>query len=151
MTTLPIPAGPTNREIIDLAWLGVGVSDNMFGRTEEEYAASAKILRAMMGEWPFDQLGYINEGVAGLRLGEESGIAQKWLSAVASCLAERIAASIGKSLSPETRRVKMTNYPRLCSAVGAPSAVEFGDATFAGAGQRRYGYGRTYFPASEAE
>ena len=149
MTTLPIPGGPTNREIIDEAWLSIGVSDNMFGRTAEEYASSAKRLRAMMGEWPFDQLGYINEDEPGLRLEEESGIAQKWLSAVASCLAERIAASIGKSLSPEARRVKMTNYPRLCSAVGAPSAVPFADATVRGAGHRRsfYGYGRTFYPA----
>ena len=151
MPVLPIPGGPTNREIIDEAWLGIGVSDNMFGRTAEEYASSAKRLRAMMGEWPFDQLGYINEDEPGLRLEEESGIAQKWLSAVASCLAERIAASIGKSLSPESRRVKMTNYPRLCSAVGNTTKVPYADATFAGAGQqrRRYGFGRTYFPASK--
>lgn len=151
MTVLPIPGGPTNREIIDLAWLGIGVSDNMFGRTMEEYASSAKILRAMMGEWPFDQLGYIREDEPGLRLEEESGIAQKWLSAVASCLAERIAASIGKSLSPEARRVKMTNYPRICSAVGAPTEVQFADATATGAGQRRSlsNYGQTYFPEAD--
>lgn len=148
MTTLPIPGGPTNREIIDEAWLGIGVSDNMFGRTPEEYASSGKRLRAMMGEWPFDQLGYIREDDPGLRLEEESGIEQKWLSAVASSLAERIAASIGKSLSPEARRVKVINYSRLCSAVGAPAAVEFGDATPMGAGQRRNSYASTYFPAS---
>ena len=150
MTEIPIPGGPTNREIIDLAYLNLGVSDNMFGRTPEEYASAAKQLRAMMGEHPFDQLGYVNDEEPGLRIEEESGIAQRWLSTVAASLAERIGPTIGKSLSSEARRVLRTQFPRLWSAVAAPVPVEYGDATFAGSGRRSLYGRRTYFPASVA-
>ena len=87
MTTLPIPAGPLNKEIIDLAYTVLGVSDAMFGRTDEEYASAMTMLRAMMGEWPFDQLGF-DTGDA--RVGSESGIEAKWLTAIGYSLATRI-------------------------------------------------------------
>jgi hypothetical protein len=149
VTTLPIPGGPTNREIIDLAYLALGVSDNMFGQPPEAYASAARQLRAMMGEWPFNLLGYINEEEPGLRVEEESGIAQSHLTAVAYALAEMIGAGIGKSLSAEARRLKNGSYSRLCSAVGRPPITKYGDVTFTGSGGRRWGYrGRTYFPAS---
>ena len=144
-TTLPIPAGPTNKEIIDRAYLALGISDGMFGRSAEEYSSAYAMLKSMMTEWPFDQLGYINEDGAGGRIEEESGIASKWLNAVALSLAEHIAASIGKTLAPETRKQKNIAYSRLCGAVHVPTPVEFGRGTALGSGWKR---GRTYWPVS---
>ena len=37
---LPIPTGPSNKAIIDRAYMALGLSDSMFGRTQEEYASA---------------------------------------------------------------------------------------------------------------
>src|SRR5690606_25386143 len=145
MTTgLPIPSGPTNKEIIDRAYQIIGLSDSMFGRTPEEYASAMLPLGGMMLEWPFDQLGFIFEDAAGLRPEEESGIDRKYLEAVAYALAERIAPTIGKTLPPEARKPKNTTYSALCAAVRVATPAEYADGTPMGAGHRHYG--RTYFP-----
>ena len=144
MTTIPIPAGPTIKEIIDTAFAAMGTSDAMFGHTEVEYQDAVISLNSMMSEWPFDQLGYIIEDAAGLRLEEESGIARQHMTAVAYCLAERMAPSFGKALPVEARKVKNTTYSRLCGAVQTIPDAQFADNTPRGSGHRYYG--RTYFP-----
>ncbi len=135
MTDIPIPSGPTNKQIVDRAWMAFGVSDAMFGRTEEEYAASILVLVGMMQDWPFDTLGYdASNPVAG----ERSGIAMRWLDAVALTLASRIAPAIGKQVSPDARRDQRAAYSRLCSTVGAASIPEaqYAPGTPVGAGHR---------------
>lgn len=144
-TTLPVPTGPTNKQIIDRAYQALGVSDTMFGRTPEEYGSAFALLRPMMAEWPFDQLGFISEDEAGSRVDEESGIAFKWLNAVALTLAEHIAAEIGKTMAPEARKQKNRAYSALCSAVAVIPRAEYADGTITGQGWKR---GRSYFPAA---
>lgn len=145
MTEIPIPSGPTNREIIDRAYQVIGLSDAMFGRTPEEYASAMLPLGGMMLEWPYSLLGYIYEDAAGIRAEEESGIARQWLDAVAYALAERLAPTIGKSLAPEARKVKNGLYSRLCTEVAAIPVAEFADGTARGAGSKR---SAVYFPAA---
>lgn len=146
-TELPIPSGPTNKEIIDRAYQVLGLSDSMFGRTPEEYASAMLPLGGMMLEWPYDQLGFIFEDAAGLRVEEESGIARKYLDAVAYGLAERLAPTIGKALPAEARKPKNTTYSRLCADVRVATPAQYAAGTPRGAGGRRY-LG-TYFPAAE--
>lgn len=143
MTTLPIPSGPTNREIIDRAYQVLGQSNAMFGRTDEDYAEAVIALGAMMQEWPFDRIGYVYEEGAGLRVDEESGIARKYMNAVAYALAEQMAPTMGKTLSPEARKIKNRAYSKLCGAVGAIPKAQFANATPRGSGWNR---GRTYWP-----
>lgn len=142
MTTLPIPSGPTNREIIDRAYQVLGMSDALFSRSQEEYAAAMLPLGSMMLEWPFDRLGYIYDDAAGLRIEEESGVARKYLDAVAYDLAERMAPTIGKSLSPEARKQKNRSYSRLCGDVAVIEQAQFSEGTVTGSGHRFCG--RTY-------
>jgi len=137
MTTLPIPSGPTNREIIDRAYQALGISDTTFGLSESEYAAAMLPLGGMMLEWPYDMTGYIHEDAAGLRVQEESGVPRRWLDAVAYGLAERLAPTIGKSLPPEARKVKATQYSRLCAAAQFAHVVDIPDSLPLGAGRRR--------------
>ncbi len=144
MTTLPIPSGPTNKEMIDLAYLGIAMSDAMFGRTPEEYNSAGMLLRAMMAEWPFNLLGFIQEDGAGLRIEEESGIARTYAQAVALSLAERLAPAIGKTMAPEAKKRLARSYSFLCGAVADIPRAYYADGTIMGAGQRRYR--RTYFP-----
>ncbi len=149
MTEIPIPAGPTNRELIDLAYLGLAMSDAMFGRTPEEYASAGVLLRAMMAEWPFNLLGFIQEDGAGLRIEEESGIPRQYAQAVALSLAERLAPAIGKSMAPEARKRLARSFSLLCGAVATIPEAQYADATVMGSGHRRFRYGRTYFPQAE--
>ena len=144
-TTLPIPSGPTNKEIIDRAYQVLGISDAMFGRTSDEYAEAFGALSAMMYQWPFDQLGWFVEDAAGLRIEEESNIDRKWLDAIAYTLAERVAPTLGKVLQPEARKVKNASYSSLCASVANVPEAQFPNRTAAGAGNRY----RTFLPPPE--
>jgi hypothetical protein len=136
-TILPIPAGPTNREIIDRAYRSMGVSDAMFGRTPEEYAVGVEILSSMMLESPFDLLGYVQfSGGEGNRVEEESGIDRKYLEAVGLMLAERLAPAIGKTLAPHTLAAKRRAYSLLCAAVVTIPDAVYQDGTPRGVGHR---------------
>ena len=143
-TELPIPTGPTNREIIDRAYQIIGISDVMFGRSQEEYAAAMLPLGAMMLEWPYSLIGYIYEDTPGGRVGEESGIDRKWMEAVAHGLAERWGSSFGRTLSANAQKVKAQTYSRLCAAVADIPEAIYADGTVTGAG--RSWHNRTYFP-----
>jgi len=145
-TELPIPSGPTNREIIDRAYQVLGLSDSMFGRSDDEYASAMLPLGGLMLEWPFDGLGFISEDAAGLRSEEESGIARKYLDTVAYQLAERMAPTIGQTLSAEARKIKNRLYSNLCATFGTPAEASYRDGTITGAGARTR-IRSTYFPA----
>lgn len=134
MTTIPIPSGPTNKELIDLGYLALGVSDSMFGRTEDEYAAAMTILRAMMGEYPFNQLGFDTfEDNAN----ERSGIEGRFTTAVAYSLAERLSSTtVQKAMPPASMKTKADSYSRLCAAVSVTPSMSYPVGTPGGAGRR---------------
>lgn len=139
MTTIPIPAGPTNKELIDLAYLALGVSDAMFGRTDDEYTSAMTILRAMMQEYPFSQIGFDNfdDNVT-----ERSGIAAAFKTAVAYSLAERLSSTtVQKAMPPASMKTKADSYSRLCAAVNVTPAMSYAAGTPGGSGRRGY---RTY-------
>lgn len=137
MTALPIPSGPTNREIIDRAYQVLGVSDAMFGRTEEEYASALLPLGGMMLEPPFNLLGYDGYD-GGLKVEEESGIDRQWLEAVAYGLAERIGPTIGKTLSPNAEKVKNRLLARITATFAVVPSMEFAAGTPRGSGNRAF-------------
>lgn len=138
MTNIPIPSGPTNKEIINRAYQVLGLNDSMFGRTAEEYASAVLVLGGMMLEWPFDGLGYDDEDAAGLRVEEESGIARKYLDTVAYSLAERMAPTIGKTLSTAAQAIKSRLYSRLSAEQASANlpAVGYAAGTPRGSGNK---------------
>jgi hypothetical protein len=139
-TVLPIPAGPTNREIIDRAYRAMGVSTRMFGLTDSDYADGVETLSSMMLESPFDLLGYVQfQGGEGNRVEEESGIDRKYLEPVALMLAERLAPVIGKTLAPHTLKAKNRAYSLLCAAVVTIPDAKYQDGTPRCAGHRWQG------------
>lgn len=143
MTVLPIPTGPTNREIIDRAYQIIGVSDAMFERTPEEYASAILPLGSLMLEYPYNTLGYVYENEAGLRVEEETGITRASLDTVAYGLAKRIAPTINKTLSAEASSEAARLYTLLLSTAAVVPSMPLGHATPSGAGNRRIGV--TYF------
>ncbi len=142
MPVLPIPGGFSNKEAIDAAYLSLGISDSMFGRTAEEYASGLTLLRMMMAEWPWDQLGFDD---AAATVGEESGVERKWLAAVGYELGDRIGGAIGKSMKLGSAKAKARSFSTLCAAVGNQSTVSLANGTPQGSGHR---YSDTYFPES---
>lgn len=153
-TVLPIPSGPTNREIIDRAYRAMSISDAMFGRTPEEYAVGVEILSSMMLESPFDLLGYVQwDGGEGNRVEEESGIDRKWLEAVGLMLAERLAPAIGKQMAPHALKAKNRAYSQLCAALVTIPDLKYADGTPRGSGARfrtSVGYGPYFENADDA-
>lgn len=136
MTTIPIPSGPTNKELIDLAYLALGVSDAMFGRTDDEYAAAMLILRSMMQEYPFDQIGFDNfeDNVS-----ERSGIEAKFKTAVSYSLAERLSSTtVQKAMPLASIKTKADSYSRLCAAVNVTPSMSYAPGTSGGSGRRGY-------------
>ncbi len=143
MPAIPIPPGPTNKEIIDLAYVGLGLTDAFFGRTDDEYATAMTLLRAMMAEYPFDQIGY---DTTDDNLAERSGIEPRWLTAVAYSLTERIvAATPTRQMPPTTFRQKSEAYSKLVASLPVPKK-RYAQGTPAGAGNRSNwrGYDRTF-------
>jgi len=142
LTDIPIPDGPTNKELVDGAFLALAMTDTMFGRTDEEYANGVTLLRGMMGEWPFDQLGY---DFTTPRPSERSGIEHKWTQAVSLCLADRLGPAVGRSMGTKAMAAKARSFSSLCAAVGNQARVTYPNNTPAGAGHSQYvGYG-TFF------
>lgn len=142
MPTIPISAGPTNKEIIDLAYLALGISDAMFGRTDDEYASAMIMLRAMMEEYPFDQLGfdYTEDNVT-----ERSGIDAKWKTPVSYSLAERLTSNtVNKAMPAGSMKIKADSYSRLCAAVNVTPTMRYAQGTPAGAGHKLRWFGRTF-------
>lgn len=139
MTTISIATGPTNKEIIDLAYLALGVSDAMFGRTDDEYASAMLILRAMMEEYPFSALGFDYRED---NLSERSGIEGRFKTAVAYSLAERLSSvTVQKAMPPASMKTKADSYSRLCAAVNVTPSMTYASGTQGGSGRRGY---RTY-------
>jgi hypothetical protein len=134
MPTIPVPAGLTQKELIDRAYTGLGFSDSMFGRTQEEYAAGQELLRAMMGEWPYDQLGFDDVETA---LTAETAIERKWLNVVGLGLGEMLSTTTGKQLSPTFQKLLARSYSRLCGAVAVMPEVALAGGTVLGSGNRR--------------
>lgn len=143
MPTIPIPGGFTNKEAIDHAYTALGLSDSMFGRTAEEYASGQLFLRAMMGEWPFDQLGY-DDVETGLTA--ESGVDRKWLNTVGLSLAQLLGTAIGKVLPPTFNALRARSYTRLCGAVADTPEMSLAPGTITGAGAKR---GPTFVPGTD--
>lgn len=136
MTTISIPSGPTNKELIDLAYLALGVSDAMFGRTDDEYAAAMTILRSMMQEYPFDQIGFDNVED---NVNERSGIAAQHKTAVSYSLAERLSSTtVQKAMPPASMKTKADSYSRLCASVNVAPTMQYASGTSGGSGRRGY-------------
>ena len=86
-----------------MAYGKCGLAGYELGRTPEEITDAMSELDAMMLEWPFSLLGYIQPAY-GVSSGDDiSGIPPDTLAAVATQLALRLAPNMGKTLPPEAQ------------------------------------------------
>jgi hypothetical protein len=104
MVTLTLgTAGPPKRQIIELAFGDIGSAGYEFGRTPEEINDALLRLNALMREWPFSTLGYVQPDYGVGSADDLSGIPDEYLSVVAAKLALRICPMMGATLSVEAK------------------------------------------------
>jgi hypothetical protein len=104
MVTLTLGSpSPPKRQIIELAFGDIGSAGYEFGRTPEEISDALLRLNALMREYPFSTLGYIQPTYGVGNPEELSGVPDEYLNVVAAKLALRICPMMGASMSPEAR------------------------------------------------
>jgi hypothetical protein len=119
-----LPAGRPKRDIIEIAFDDCGLAGYEFDRTPEEQTIALRKLNALMLEWPWNKLGYV-QPVYGVGQAEEpSGLDDKYVHAVAQYLALRIAPGIGASLQPEQRASMARSLATLQAEVATVPEVE---------------------------
>lgn len=95
--------GPSKRSIIELAFGDIALAGYEFGRTPEEVTDALLRLNALMLEWPFSGLGYVQPEYGSGEPDDLSGIPFATLNTVAAALAERLAPMMGAALSTEAK------------------------------------------------
>jgi hypothetical protein len=136
MTTIPLPSGPPKRRIIEMAFGKCGLAGYEFGRTPEEVNDALTELDAMMLEWPFSGLGYVQPAYGLGKPEELSGIPDDTTAAVATQLALRLAPNMGKTLSPEANAAVARSMALLHAKVAEIPTMPFAAHTLRGAGSR---------------
>lgn len=134
------PGGPPKRFIIELAFGEIGSAGYEFGRTPEEVNDALLRLNALMREWPFSLLGYVQPDYGVGSAEDLSGIADEYLNAIAGQLALRIAPTMGATLPPEAKVNIARSLAVLRGALATVPAMPIAAQTPRGAGARsRFG------------
>lgn len=134
MVQILIESGIPKSTLIDMAFDDCGIAGYSFEKTAEEYTSALRKLNAMMWEWPFDQLGYIQPPAGDGNPSDASGVSNRDSQVIATMLAERIAPGIGKTLSPEQRAARKRSFAQLCSRVSVLPTVKLQPQTVRGSG-----------------
>lgn len=133
--TLGTPS-PTRGDIIEISFGDIGTAGYEFGRTPEEVTDALRRLLAMMAEYPFSTLGYIQPAYGEGSPNELSGIPSESLNVVALSLAERIAPMMGASLSTEAKKRLTTGMALLNASAATIPTMPIAANTPRGAGAR---------------
>lgn len=142
--------GPPKRQIIELAFGEIGSAGYEFGRTPEEVTDALMRLNALMFEWPYNLLGYVQPAYGVGNPDDASGIPFESLTAVAACLALRVAPIMGATLSPEARANLARSMTTLHALLASVPTMPLAQYTLRGMGGRR-GAGLSTFISETAE
>lgn len=132
-------AGPPKRQIIELAFGDIGSAGYEFGRTPEEIHDALLRLNALMREWPFSTLDYVQPDYGVGSADDLSGIPDQYLSVVAAKLALRICPMMGATLSTEAKANMASGMALLHAAAAIVPSMPHGERTPIGAGARGRG------------
>lgn len=138
MVEILIESGIPKSTLIDMAFDNCGIASYSFEKTADEYVSALRQLNAMMWEWPFDRLDYIQPPAGDGNPSDVSGVANRWTQVIATSLAQRIAPGLGKTLSPEQAATRVRSFAQLCSYVSTLPTVKFPPQTVRGSGYDPY-------------
>ena len=136
MVTLTIGSGPPKRQIVELAFGDIGSAGYEFGLTPEEVNDALLRLNALMREYPFSTLGYVQPSYGVGSPDEMSGIGDEWLNVVAAKLALRICPMMGATMSPEAKGNLAASMALLNASAATIPTMPIAAQTPRGAGAR---------------
>lgn len=119
------PSTTTKGEVVAMAFEDVGLPGYQFSATAEENASAIRRLDAMMREWPCGQtLNYNFPQVLGQSDPLDPVLVPDWaLTSMFGKLAQKIAPSMGKTLSPAQLNAAARAYSMMLGRIPIPEAV----------------------------
>lgn len=141
--------GYTKREIIDQAFEEIGLASYTFDLQPEQLESALRRLDGMMAVWNGKgiRLGYpLPSSPSESDLADDVNVPDRAIEAMVTNLAIRLAPSLGKSLSPDTKLVARQSYAQLVSKSSSPIEMQIDASSVpAGAGGKRGSDGRSPF------
>lgn len=148
MTTLPIYGGPTKRSLVQSARRKCGQRDSNYQIEPEEYDEDISSLNDLMAEllaqginlaynFPTSNIG---------TPADESGIPFETSDAISSLLAERLAPTLGKTLSPAFMATLARSWALLRGRYFTVPQLTMRSTTPRGQGNERWRWGVYYTP-----
>ena len=134
--------GPPKRQLIELAFGEIGSAGYEFGRTPEEVTDALLRLNALMREWPWNLLNYVQPSYGVGEPDDASGISYEAMNGVSAALALRIAPVMGATLSPESRANLSSAVSKIYAMTATIPSMPFAQHTPRGLGsEHRLGIG----------
>jgi len=127
--------GIKKRDIVEMMFEECGSAGYEFERTPEEVLSALRKLNALMAEWPFDQLDYLQPDFSPGDPDSLTGVAVKYNQVIALQLALRFAPNMGATLSPESKAALARSMALLSSETATITGSRI-ISSIAGAGNR---------------
>lgn len=148
------PRTHTKAVILQMAYDELAITNGVFSVTPEDQRLSLNRLDAMMAEWEADgvALGYSYPATYGESLpANASGLQDAVVQAVATNLAVRIAPTIGKTASGETRKAANRGMNMLRVRTLTVPTMQLPSRLPKGQGNRDYTLQNPFYQAGDAE
>lgn len=148
------PRTHTKDVLLQMAYDEIAITNGVFSVTPEDQRLALNRLDAMMAEWEADgvALGYAYPATYGESLpANASGLQDAVVQAVATNLAVRIAPTIGKQVSGETRKAANRGMNMLRVRTLTVPAMQLPSRLPKGQGNRDYIYQDPFYTAGDAE
>lgn len=144
----------TKRELINQAFDEIGIANYQYDLTPEMLQSALRRMDSMVAVWSTTKgikIGYpLPESPSDSSLDASTTVPDSANEAIYTNLAVRLASSIGKTVSAETKMIARSSYTALLSdQASPPPPVQLPGILPLGAGNRRYGSRRNYVTPPE--
>jgi hypothetical protein len=129
----------TKRQFVAAAFEEIGIADYVYDLEPEQIQAALRKLEGMMGMWDSKgiQIGFpISANPETADLDTETNAPDSANEAIYTNLAKRIAPSLGKPISQETKDQAKYSYKELLNAAASPREMQLPSTMITGAGNK---------------
>lgn len=145
-------AGYTKRQFIEKAFEEIGYASYVYDLEPEQLESALFKLDAMVATWNSVgiKLNYpLPESPGNSDLDQSSNVPDLANEAVIFNLAVKLAPSIGKVISPDTKKSARSAYLRMLTRFASPQQMKFPNTLIAGAGNRNYSSDSTFILSAD--